>query len=93
MEKNNSLEELSLGRTYYNTSLILHLQNLTVCSENKIGDEGVRHLARALQYNSTLKEIYLHDNGITVEGTRVLAYVLPQTSIVAIDLMGAPNGF
>lgn len=48
----------------------------------------MKHIARALQVNSTLKELYMHDNGITVEGARVLAYVLPQTSIISLDLMG-----
>ena len=43
------------------------IQRLNIGS-NKIGDDGVRHVAEGLQENDTLTELMLHDCKISAKG-------------------------
>ncbi|ACE05482.1 cyclin domain protein F-box protein [Candidatus Amoebophilus asiaticus 5a2] len=52
---------------------------------NRIGDEGVKVLAKALPH-SQLEEIDLRDNGITLSGAQALAEALPKSKIKRLYL-------
>lgn len=49
-----------------------HLRSLCL-ADNKLGDEGVRHLARGLRENRGLRELSVASNGLTAEGAACIA--------------------
>lgn len=79
---------LHLSRLLKSLQFNTSLQTL-ILSENKIRNQDIELLFRALQSNTTLKHLELRDCYIAMEGFKCIAYYLPCLRLQSLVLNGA----
>ena len=80
-------EELS-GALAQNSSL----EKLNIGWNDGVGDEGIRHIAEALEHNKQLKELWISMCGVTDKGAAYLASALSVNNTLKMLHMGDNGG-
>ena len=68
------------------------LEKLDFGFNGGVGDEGIRHIAEALEHNKQLKELWIGECGLTDKGAAYLASALSVNNTLKMLHMGDPEG-
>ena len=68
------------------------LEKLDIGSNRGVGDEGIRHIAEALEHNKQLKELWIGLCGMTDKGAAYLASALSVNNTLKLLEMGENGG-
>ena len=68
------------------------LEKLDIGSNDRIGDEGIRHIAEALEHNKQLKELWIGKCGMTDKGAAYLASAFSVNNTLKVLRIGNPGG-
>ena len=67
------------------------LKKLNIGANYLVGDEGIRHIAEALEHNKQLKELWIGNCGVTDKGAAYLASALSVNNTLSVLHMGNPR--
>ena len=68
------------------------LEKLDIGWNGGVGDEGIRHIAKALEHNKQLKELWIGECGVTDKGAAYLASALSVNNTLKMLHMGDTRG-